>query len=69
MLRMTSLIARFCTLAVVSCPVAAVASQGPGGGPGTASQPTQIAMAIAVYGGCALTITSGLIGGLRSRAR
>ena len=44
---------------------AALASQGPGGGPGTASHFTQLAMAIIVYGTSALLICSGLIGALR----
>jgi hypothetical protein len=44
---------------------AALASQGPGGGPGTASHFTQLAMAIIVYGTSALVIGSGLIGALR----
>jgi hypothetical protein len=44
---------------------AALASQGPGGGPGTASHFTQLAMAIIVYGGAALVIGAGLIGVLR----
>jgi hypothetical protein len=44
---------------------AALASQGPGGGPGTASHFTQLAMAIIVYGGAALVIGAGLIGALR----
>lgn len=44
---------------------AALASQGPGGGPGTASSFTQLAMAILVYGTSALVVGSGLIGALR----
>ena len=44
---------------------AALASQGPGGGPGTASHFTQLAMAIIVYGISALVVGSGLIGALR----
>jgi hypothetical protein len=43
----------------------AQASQGPGGGPGTASSFTQLAMAILVYGTSALVVGSGLIGALR----
>lgn len=46
---------------------AAVASQGPGGGPGTASSFTQLAMAILVYGTCALVVGAGLIGAMRRR--
>ena len=44
---------------------AVLASQGPGGGPGTASSLTQLAMAIIVYGTSALVICGGLIGALR----
>jgi hypothetical protein len=40
---------------------AALASQGPGGGPGTASGFTQLAMAIVVYGTSALVVGAGLI--------
>ena len=41
---------------------AAIASQGPGGGPGTASSFTQLTMAIIVYGTSALVVGAGLIG-------
>jgi hypothetical protein len=41
---------------------AALASQGPGAGPGTASSFTQISMAILVYGISALVVGVGLIG-------
>lgn len=44
---------------------AALASQGPGGGPGTAGPFTQLAMAILVYGTSALVVGGGLIGALR----
>jgi hypothetical protein len=44
---------------------AALASQGPGGSPGTASSFTQLAMGIIVYGTSALVLGSGLIGALR----
>jgi hypothetical protein len=47
----------------------AFASQGPGGGPGAASHFTQLAMAIIVYGTCALVILAGLIGVTRRRPR
>jgi len=43
----------------------ALASQGPGGGMGTAGNLTQVAMAIIVYGASALIIGTGLIGALR----
>jgi hypothetical protein len=46
---------------------AALASQGPGGGPGTASGFTQLAMAILVYGASALVVGAGLIGMVRRR--
>ena len=45
----------------------AFASQGPGGGVGTASSLTQIAMAVIVYGASALIVGTGLIGALRRR--
>jgi hypothetical protein len=44
---------------------AALASQGPGTSAGTASSLTQLAMAILVYGACALVVGAGLIGALR----
>ena len=43
----------------------AFASQGPGGGIGTASHLTQVAMAILVYGASALVVGAGLIGAAR----
>jgi hypothetical protein len=46
---------------------AAFASQGPGGGPGTASGFTQLAMAILVYGVSAVVVGAGLIGAARQR--
>jgi hypothetical protein len=46
---------------------AAFASQGPGGGQGTAGSFTQLAMAVLVYGAAALVIGTGLIGALRRR--
>jgi hypothetical protein len=49
------------------CADAALASQGPGGGLGTASPITQLAMAIIVYGLSALVIGTGLIGAVRRR--
>jgi hypothetical protein len=45
----------------------ALASQGPGGGPGTAGHLTQLAMAVLVYGTSALVIGIGVIGALRRR--
>ena len=46
---------------------AALASQGPGAGLGTASGFTQLAMAILVYGAAALIVGAGLIGAARRR--
>jgi hypothetical protein len=46
---------------------AALASQGPGGGQGTADSFTQLAMAVLVYGSAALVIAAGLIGAVRRR--
>jgi hypothetical protein len=46
---------------------AAIASQGPGGGLGTASRFTQLAMAILVYGVSAAVVGAGLIGAARRR--
>ncbi|MEA2888613.1 MAG: hypothetical protein QOD11_2973 [Bradyrhizobium sp.] len=45
----------------------ALASQGPGGGMGSASNFTQVAMAILVYGASVLVVGAGLIGALRRR--
>jgi hypothetical protein len=45
----------------------AFASQGPGGGMGTASSLTQLTMAVLVYGASALIVGAGLIGALRRR--
>lgn len=55
------------TLAVVLWADAAFASQGPGGGLGTASPFTQLMMAILVYGTSALVVGTGLIGAVRHR--
>jgi hypothetical protein len=52
-------------LASLVCTNTAFASQGPGGGPGTASSFTQLAMAIIVYGTSALVVGAGLIGAVR----
>jgi hypothetical protein len=46
---------------------AAFASQGPGGGLGTASPFTQLTMAIIVYGVSAAVVGAGLIGAARRR--
>ena len=46
---------------------AALASQGPGGGMGTASPLTQTVMAVLVYGLSAIIVGAGLIGAVRRR--
>jgi hypothetical protein len=58
----------FASAAMVLLPAhATLASQGPGGGHGTASSLIQLAMALIVYGTSALVVGSGLIGALRKR--
>jgi hypothetical protein len=69
MFRPTSRTAR---LAIAACAMllpdgSALASQGPGGGMGTAGSLTQTLMAVIVYGASALVIGTGLIGALRRR--
>jgi hypothetical protein len=49
------------------CSSAALASQGPGGGMGTASSLTQTVMAVLVYGISAIIVGAGLIGAVRRR--
>jgi hypothetical protein len=51
--------------AAVFCANAALASQGPGTRPGTASPFMQLIMAIIVYGTSALVVGAGLIGAAR----
>ena len=46
---------------------AALASQGPGGGMGTASHLTQVMMAVVVYGASGMIVAAGLIGAARGR--
>jgi hypothetical protein len=53
--------------AALLCANPALASQGPGVGPGAASPFTQLVMAIIVYGTSALVVGAGLIGGARRR--
>ena len=53
--------------AALLLPTSALASQGPGGGMGTASSLTQVTMAVLVYGASALIVGAGLIGALRRR--
>jgi hypothetical protein len=69
MLRQKTRKSRFALAAsAVLLPIgSALASQGPGGGMGTASSLTQIAMAVIVYGASALVIGAGLIGAMRRR--
>lgn len=54
-------------LLTLTCASSALASQGPGGGPGTASPLTQLAMAIVVYGGVALTLAAAIFKSLRRK--
>jgi hypothetical protein len=64
---------RALTLALTSLAIgalasdAALASQGPGAGAGTAGHLTQTAMAIIVYGTSALIVCAGLIGAARGQ--
>ena len=60
------LLAAIPIVTALSCD-AALASQGPGGGAGTASPLTQMAMAIIVYGLSVIAIGAGLIGAARRR--
>ena len=55
------------TAAGMAIAEAALAAQGPGTGPGTASGLTQLAMAAIVYGTSALVVAAGLIGAARGR--
>ena len=68
-LRMNSSISRAALVAIacVSSAGCALASQGLGGGMGTASHLTQTAMAVIVYGISALVVGAGLIGAVRGR--
>jgi hypothetical protein len=62
----SSILCAIAAACAVLLPVAsAFASQGPGGGMGTASNFTQGAMTIFVYGAAVLTVGAGLIGALR----
>jgi hypothetical protein len=53
------------SITTITSAEAAFASQGPGGGMGTASNFIQLAMAIIVYGASALIVGAGLIGAAR----
>ena len=55
------------TAAMLLSTHAALASQGPGSGPGTASGFIQFTMAIIVYGTSALVVGGGLISAMRRR--
>ena len=59
------IVVAFVAAAALLATNAALASQGPGGGPGTASHFTQLVMAIIVYGASALVVGVGLIGAVR----
>ena len=52
-------------IAIALASDAALAAQGPGTSAGNASHPTQLAMAILVYGASALIVGAGLIGTFR----
>lgn len=64
---------RIAAMAALAGPImladAALASQGPGGGMGTASHLTQVLMALVVYGASAIVVAAGLIGAARRRLR
>ena len=64
--RLCRAVAAASLLFLISAPIA-LASQGPGGGPGTAGASTQLVMAIVIYGGAALLLAAGLIGALRRK--
>ena len=66
-LRMNASRTAIATVAAVSYSATALASQGPGGGVGTAGHLTQMAMAILVYGISAVVVGAGLIGAVRGR--
>ena len=68
-LRMNGSVSRvaLAAIACISTTGVALASQGPGGGMGTASHLTQTAMAVLVYGISALVVGAGLIGAVRGR--
>jgi hypothetical protein len=64
--RMFSISATSAAISLVSAG-AAFASQGPGGGLGSASGFTQLTMAVIVWGTSALIVGAGLIGAVRQR--
>jgi hypothetical protein len=67
MSRENSTVLRAAAAAALLLPASALASQGPGGGMGSASSLTQVTMAVLVYGVSALIVGAGLIGALRRR--
>jgi hypothetical protein len=67
MSRKNSSVLRAAIAVALLLPASALASQGPGGGTGSASNFTQVAMAVLVYGTAALIVGAGLIGALRRR--
>ena len=60
-----AVLAAFVTIAIAGS--TALASQGPGGGTGTASHFTQTTMAVLVYGVAAIVVCAGVIGAVRRR--
>ena len=66
-LRMRGSLLAIATVVAQSCAATAFASQGPGGGMGTASHLTQTVMAVLVYGMSAIIVGAGLIGVMRRR--
>ena len=67
MSRKNSSVLRAAIAVALLLPATAFASQGPGGGMGSAGNFTQSAMAVLVYGVSALIVGAGLIGALRRR--
>ena len=67
MFRKNSYVLRAAIAAAMLLPASAFASQGPGGGMGTASNLMQVTRAVLVYGAAALVVGAGLIGALRRR--
>jgi hypothetical protein len=67
MSRKKSSVLRAAIAVALLLPASALASQGPGGGMGTAGNFTQVTMAFLVYGASALIVGAGLIGALRRR--
>jgi hypothetical protein len=66
-LRKNASLTAIATVCALSHAATACASQGPGGGMGTASHFTQVAMAVLIYGASAIVVAAGLIGAARGR--